>query len=133
MRGRVGILVAPSVLLFGTGGVAFTHAETSAFCGTAFPTGWCTAVNVGRRSTASADLVGWTVGAGVEAMLTRNWLIRGEYRYADFGTISNVDTRTGGGFTDVVQFDLRVRTHAATFGLAVFVFAAVRMLLMSTA
>ena len=33
-------------------------------------------------------LVGWTIGGGIEAALTRNWLLRGEYRYADYGTQS---------------------------------------------
>jgi len=28
------------------------------------------------------------VGAGIETMLAHNWIVRGEYRYADFGTIT---------------------------------------------
>ena len=31
---------------------------------------------------------GWMVGAGVEHMLAANWLVRLEYRYADFGQIN---------------------------------------------
>jgi outer membrane immunogenic protein len=118
LRGRVGVLVSPSILLFGTGGVAFTHVESSAFCGTAFPVGWCTPANVPRLSTASKDLTGWTVGAGVEAMLTPNWLLRGEYRYADYGTFGS--TVLAGPVTnvDAVAFDTKLRTHSATIGLA---------------
>jgi outer membrane immunogenic protein len=57
-------------------------------------------------------------------MLSPNWIVRGEYRYADFGTITNTDTRacpstsfcvpSSLAFTDT----LRLRTQTATFGIA---------------
>jgi outer membrane immunogenic protein len=34
----------------------------------------------------SEDRFGWTVGGGVEVALNRNWSIRGDYAYIDFGT-----------------------------------------------
>jgi len=73
--------------------------------------------------TDSATRLGWTVGAGIETMLWQNWIVRGEYRYADFGTITNTDTRACApgncvpsslAFTDT----LRLRTQTATFGIA---------------
>jgi outer membrane immunogenic protein len=117
-RGRLGILVTPSVLLFGTGGVAFTHVESTAACGTvAFPVGWCAFPN--RISTGSDDLVGWTVGAGIEAMVASNWLVRGEYRYADYGTFSSTVLRGPGAvLVDAVAFDTKIRTHSAMVGIA---------------
>jgi outer membrane immunogenic protein len=51
-------------------------------------------------------------------MLWGNWIARGEYRYADFGTISNTDTRSAGGPPFIVSYDVRVRTHTATLGVA---------------
>jgi opacity protein-like surface antigen len=33
-------------------------------------------------------LYGWTVGGGVEYAINRNWTIRGEYLYADYGDLS---------------------------------------------
>jgi outer membrane immunogenic protein len=121
VRARVGFLATPSVLVYATGGAAWLHVESTSTCNTvAAQAAFCFA---GAFSpvviTESQTKLGWTVGGGIEAMFWRNWLARAEYRYADFGTISNTDTRTApGGFAEVVAYDLRVRTHTALFGLA---------------
>ena len=39
-------------------------------------------------SSKSDVLTGWTVGGGVEWMLDRNWIARGEYLYESFGNMS---------------------------------------------
>jgi outer membrane immunogenic protein len=112
VRGRVGFLTSPSVLVYATGGVAWLHVES---------TGTCTAFCGGFRPIAitnSHTKTGWTVGGGLEAMLWGNWIARGEYRYADFGTISNTDQRTLGPDVVTVNYDLRMKAHTATFGLA---------------
>ena len=48
------------------------------------------------------------------------WLLRGEYRYADFGTWSGVffegEPAAGPG-SDATRFKLRTRTHIATMGI----------------
>jgi len=120
LRGRVGFLASPSVLFYGTGGVAFAHVEVSAHCGTTFPVGWCTAVNVPRTETTSSDRVGWTLGGGVEAKLTSNWLLRGEYRYADFGSLSVTQLQGPPSANNVDAYSATVnyRTHTALIGLA---------------
>jgi outer membrane immunogenic protein len=60
-------------------------------------------------------------------MVASHWIVRGEYRYADFGTVTNTDTRfcpagvcTGAGpsVTQVASYDLDPKTHTVTFGLA---------------
>ena len=38
-----------------------------------------------RSQTASVVKGGWTVGGGLEGVLTGNWLGKVEFRYADFG------------------------------------------------
>ena len=63
------------------------------------------------------------IGAGIETMLWRNWIVRGEYRYADFGTISNTDTRTCTSpgcvpSSFAITDTLRLKTQTATFGIA---------------
>jgi outer membrane immunogenic protein len=65
------------------------------------------------------------LGGGIEAMLGGNWLVRAEYRYADFGTINFTDVRICTGCTFpaqasplVVTNALRVTTQTATVGLA---------------
>ena len=62
-------------------------------------------------------------------MFAPHWIVRGEYRYADFGTVTNVDTHicpTGAcaifpglpAVTQVTSYDLDMKTHTVTFGLA---------------
>ena len=78
----------------------------------------CTAISANRTETASQDRVGWTLGGGVEAMFASNWLLRGEYRYADFGSMTF--TRFVGPVTNIDAFTATVsyRTHTALIGLA---------------
>jgi outer membrane immunogenic protein len=71
IRGRVGY-AWDRTLLFGTAGVAFTEASAEATI-------------AGIDFDASESFVGWTIGAGLEYAFTDNWLLRGEYRYYDFG------------------------------------------------
>jgi outer membrane immunogenic protein len=74
--------------------------------------------------TSSTTKTGWTIGGGIETMLWSNWFVRGEYRYADFGTDSFALTRTVppvGGFPPFVissSHDITLRTHTALFGIA---------------
>jgi outer membrane immunogenic protein len=69
IRGRFGYAI-DRVLLFGTGGVAFTHASDTV-----------TATGVGTIFTASSTNVGWTIGAGGEVALGQNWTAKIEYLY----------------------------------------------------
>jgi outer membrane immunogenic protein len=72
--------------------------------------------------TDGVNKTGWTIGGGIETMLWKNWFARGEYRYSDYGTINNTDVRNccggGAGVVQTVNYSLRVRTSATTFGLA---------------
>ena len=47
-------------------------------------------------SAAAADRsvtkLGWTIGGGVEYAINNNWSVRGEYRYTDFGSITETPT-----------------------------------------
>lgn len=68
VRGRLGYAFDP-FMLYGTGGLALSHAELSD----------------GVNSDSNTH-VGWTVGAGAEAALTDNIFGRLEYRYSDYGS-----------------------------------------------
>jgi len=71
VRGRAGVTF-DRVLVYGTGGVAFTSLETSV---------------AGTGVTAASDkntLTGWTIGAGIEVALTENLSVKGEYLWVDF-------------------------------------------------
>lgn len=120
-RGRVGFLVNPSILVYATGGPAWLRLKSSSSCDISANAACSPVAGSGPPLIRnSATKLGWTVGGGIEAMLLSNWILRGEYRYADFGTISPTDQRypLGGGIKQVVSYDLDVKTHTATLGLA---------------
>jgi outer membrane immunogenic protein len=121
-RVRVGFLVNPEVLFYVTGGPAWMHIESTSNCSTAV-SGSCNGGAFGPYDiTDATNRLGGTVGAGVEALLWSNWMVRFEYRYANFGTIDNSDLRTCAPacapFSETVGYDVKMQTHTATFGLA---------------
>jgi outer membrane immunogenic protein len=122
LRGRFGILLTPAVLAYATGGPAWQHYKVTSTCGspvcevTPGANGFTPAI-----ITNSITKTGWTIGGGFEIALQEHWLARAEYRYADFGAPSFVIARSSirPSFNPSVDtFDVRMRTHAATFGLA---------------
>ncbi len=125
-RARAGFLVLGNVLLYGTGGASWIRMETSAYCGSARPLGWCAGPagpgsNLGTESTTSTTRVGWTAGAGAEAMLWSNWLMRVEYRYANYGTFGFTlfpGAGTCGQGCDTVAAEATLRTHTVLLGFA---------------
>jgi len=118
VRGRLGWIVTGNVLLYGTAGVSWMHAEASATCGTAFPVGWCVTPSfIGTTQTASTTRMGWTAGGGIEVMVTPNWLARAEYRYTDYGAFSST-LFTGFGNVDAFSFDTKLRTQTTLVGVA---------------
>jgi len=94
-RGRIGYLVAPSVLLYATGGLAYGGTYLKTFpnfyqANTADGT-----VDTTYLSTQNAQQnfnLGWTAGGGAEWMMAPNWSIKGEALYYDLGntSVSNV-------------------------------------------
>jgi outer membrane immunogenic protein len=124
LRGRIGLLVAPNVLLYGTGGVAWQNFQSAGACAPVQASASCVALLNGPQPSPnsianSATRTGWTVGSGLEAKAYGNWLIRGEYRYADFGTWSEVlpfgTTAVG---NNTYRYQLSAHTQIVTFGVA---------------
>lgn len=87
MRARAGFLVTPTLLVYSTGGLALLGQTVSAHCEGSFPEGWCMTPHSESRSEV---LTGWTLGGGIETMLTPGWALRAEYRYSDYGSRSYV-------------------------------------------
>lgn len=112
IRGRLGYLVTPTVLVYVTGGWAFQNINSAASCTT--NTGWCNGVNV-QSTSIDQTLNGWTIGGGMEAMLVPNWLLRLEGRYSDFGTQTNTYLNVA---PDLIRADLRTTTGIMRVGLA---------------
>jgi outer membrane immunogenic protein len=121
VRGRLGVLITPDVMLYGTGGAAWQEIEADGNCGPFASSSYC---NGGPQPNPSsirqtATLVGWTAGAGVEVHVYGGLLLRGEYRYADFGTWNSVfafGPTTAGDNT--YRFRLHPTTNIVTAGLA---------------
>jgi outer membrane immunogenic protein len=113
IRGRLGVLVNPNWLVYATGGVAWQQIKTSATCGAPGPS-YCSRLAFFNESS-STTKAGWTVGGGAEAALSNNWFGRVEYRYADFGHVTNtLPPAPDSGFNASVN----VKTHTALLGLA---------------
>ncbi len=74
IRGRLGVAF-DRVLIYGTGGAAFTNQTDGYSVGFPFF----------LQETDTKTRTGWTVGGGLEYAVTNNWSIRAEYRYSDFG------------------------------------------------
>jgi outer membrane immunogenic protein len=75
-RARVGMPVAPNLLIYGTAGFALTDLSVS------------NSVTTIGAASARGLVTGRTIGAGAEWALSRNWSIRGEYLYLDFGNVT---------------------------------------------
>lgn len=115
LRARLGFLLTPTWLLYAIGGVAFQDLEVGASCG-GHPPSWCNNT-VARSESVSSVRVGWTIGGGVETMLSKNWLARVEYRYADYGSIVHTffpAPPTG----DAVVSSVSLRTHTVLGGIS---------------
>jgi outer membrane immunogenic protein len=74
VRGRLGLTVMPTLLIYGTGGFAYGEVQRNG--------GW---------NSNSATQTGWTAGGGAEWMFMPNWSTKVEYLYTD---ISGGNTNT---------------------------------------
>ena len=91
VRGRLGYLVTPTLLAYGTGGFAYggAYARTAHTLGFAdsIPSVYPTIGGSGRYS----DLrVGWAAGGGAEWMFAPNWSLKAEALYYDLGAATIV-------------------------------------------
>ena len=113
VRARLGYLSTPNVLVYGTGGVAFQKVSIGAACDGTISS-YCFNDGVARSETASTVKAGWTVGGGVEGVLTGNWLGKLEFRYADLG---HYDHALFAGTLDEVDTDVRLQTYTFLAGI----------------
>jgi outer membrane immunogenic protein len=114
IRARVGFLVTPTWLLYGTGGFAWQQVEISATCnGSLFNSSWCIAA---RTESYPTTMIGWTAGGGIETQLGSHWFLRAEYRYSSYGNVSHIffsDTPI-----DQVAVTQSLKTNTGLIGLA---------------
>jgi outer membrane immunogenic protein len=92
VRARAGF-AADTTLFYVTGGAAFGNVKDSAMLnlGNA-PAGGLPPHALLVSETKDTTRIGWTAGLGVEHMFARNWTVRGEVRYVDFGSSTVTST-----------------------------------------
>lgn len=100
-RARAGFLVTSSTLLYAAGGVSFLNEKVTENADIALSGSW----------SQSKMRVGWTIGGGVESLLTEHWLVRAEYLYADYGS----QNYTGGAAP--LSLQISTQTHTGRAGL----------------
>jgi outer membrane immunogenic protein len=121
IKARVGALLRPDTLLFATAGLALQQVEMVATCNNDGANTYCTSPpGTPHFESQTRILPGWTIGAGLEHLLAPNWLIRLEYRYADFGQANPTffTQNFGIGGDDRVFAHVYVRTHTVNLGAA---------------
>ena len=117
LRGRLG-WAQDKWLGYVTGGLAVTRTTLSTFYIDSFAAG-----GVGGAtgfSSTSKNRVGWTAGLGGEYALSRNWALRADYLYADFGKVTSgtVVFHPGNNQSSMLINSAELRTHTVLFGVS---------------
>jgi len=118
LRLRGGLLVDPQTLFYITGGLAvgeftFSNAFSSTsqvFLGTTSNIPFGAPLTIASAFSTDMTRVGGAIGAGIEHKLTREWSVKGEYLYLDFGSAAFL---SGTG----VDTDVRLRDHIFRLGI----------------
>ena len=128
VRGRIGYLFTPTLLLYGTGGLAYGGAyanvsqtsvenvehqrcmnNTAISC---YPGAVPSVQNVWFGSgNQSQALVGWSAGGGGEWMFMPNWSLKGEAIYWDLGSMNVNTSAFGNGINTPAGFGFLANTN----------------------
>jgi outer membrane immunogenic protein len=107
VRGRAGWLPTPTLLVFGTGGLAYggvqasahhtlTLQQTAVATGNIFVLGPASNITQSFGAGHYSDTrVGWTAGGGLEWMFISNWSLKAEGLYYDLGSVSFASSPVG--------------------------------------
>jgi outer membrane immunogenic protein len=116
LRGRAGYLWFPSLLFYGTGGVAYGENKNGSAAACSDWTPPCGSEPSTAHQTSNMS-VGWTLGAGAEWRFAPAWTLRGEYLYVEFGRFSNTIAYTYGPNTSTLTSTVRERDNIARVAL----------------
>jgi outer membrane immunogenic protein len=119
LRGRIGMTVTPQLMLYATGGIAFTDVKiSSSYSDNAVGGGFPGGTGYASRSDFRT---GWTVGGGGEWRFDSCWSLKAEYLYVDFGskTVAVAASNTP-AFTQTMQIDADLSAQIARVGLNYF-------------
>jgi outer membrane immunogenic protein len=119
-RGRLGWAFG-DVLAYVTGGLAVTDLRTSHTFTDDFTFGGFATSGASGTWGGSSTRVGWALGAGAEWALNRNWSVKAEYLYLDFGSISAAGqithTSAGIGYANAISTSADLTAHIARAGI----------------
>lgn len=127
VRGRLGYLATPTLLIYGTGGLAYggysSNLQTSVFWKQTG--GNANFIQIGYNNY-SSTMVGWTAGGGAEWMFMPNWSVKAEYLYYDLGKTNGsvinpfygIDAASGrNGLESITNFSSRVSGNIIRAGV----------------
>jgi outer membrane immunogenic protein len=111
VRGRLGLLVKPNLLIYGTGGLAWGVVDATQ------ATNWYAPAppDVGGRTSGDTVHLGWAAGAGTEWKFAPRWSLKAEWLYVDLGEENYAldgTTKPGGTvpYTETFAADLTFNT-----------------------
>jgi outer membrane immunogenic protein len=87
LRARMGLTPVDKLLVFGTGGLAYGHAEFNTNISEVLTPDIGIAFT-NATGSASQWLAGWSAGAGLEYALAPRWSVKAEYLHYDLGSLS---------------------------------------------
>lgn len=104
VRGRLGYTITPTVLVYGTAGLAYGDVSSTTGIGQVTTGPSQATINAPYSSSASSSSTraGWTAGGGLEWMFAPRWSVKAEYLHYDLGsasynnTLSNIVVPPGG-------------------------------------
>jgi outer membrane immunogenic protein len=85
VRGRVGYLITPTLLIYGTAGFAYGQVDAWGFSNTS---------------------TGWTAGGGVEWMFAPHWSAKAEYLYVDLSSNGGANSGWNVGYNFQPQINV---------------------------
>jgi outer membrane immunogenic protein len=88
VRGRIGLLIAPTFLAYATGGLAYGGANFKANVLQAANDPFGAVGPAFGQASFSDTRVGYTAGAGVEWLFAPHWSAKVEYLYYDLGSVA---------------------------------------------
>lgn len=89
MRGKLGLLLHPSLLVYGVGGFAYGGVSLNELFIASESLGSLSYPTVVAKNNLSKTRAGWIAGAGIEWMFKSQWSAKIEYAYYDLGTLNS--------------------------------------------
>ncbi|TLG73975.1 outer membrane beta-barrel protein [Methylocystis sp. B8] len=119
VRGRLGWLFTPTLLVYGTGGLAYGGVNVNVSNFQALTLGGLIIPAQFGAGSLSDTRVGWTAGGGIEWMFWPNWSAKAEYLYYDLGTAagSAVNVGLAGTVVSISQFSTRFNGNIVRAGV----------------